>query len=871
MQCGKHVLFSRFGLKIFAFKSRRPLPFALLMMTPFCPPPRHLRVLLLGSGGREHALAHHLLSSPQVSNLYIAPGNGSIATLASDGRAQNIHFAGLTESDWKELIAWSVGAGINLVVPGPEQPLVDGVERAFREGEDRGSLAMKAWLTDVYLSRLPYCAVGIPVFGPSPRAAQMEGSKAFSKDFMARHNIPTARFQTFDASQMTQALSYIEELGGAESVVIKASGLAAGKGVILPATAQEAHTAVRDILERKIFGDAGSSLLVESRLNGPELSVLLFSDGYTHVSLPPCQDHKRIGEGDTGPNTGGMGAYCPAPQATAEMMDRIEREIVQPSIVGMRKDGFPFVGLLFIGIMLTDSGPQVLEYNVRFGDPETEAVLELLDESTDLAEIMLACAERRLDCVDVTYKTGHSAVSVVLASGGYPGPYAKGKPITIGALPEGVRVYHAGTSVSPSGALVTDGGRVMAVSAAAPTLAQALELAYKGVDAVEFEGKTFRRDIGHRALALSDQDKAAGKPELQESMTYASSGVSVSTGNDLVEAIKPLAKSTRRVGCDASLGGFGGVFDLKAAGFRDPVLVSGTDGVGTKLKVATDAGPHSHGGVGIDLVAMSVNDLLVQGAEPLYFLDYFSTSHLEVPLASSVIAGIAEGCRQSGCALIGGETAEMPGMYAKGEYDLAGFAVGAVERTGLLPRLDLIQPGDVLLGVRSSGIHSNGFSLVRKIVAHAGLALSAPCPWTSDSNGGRTLGQELLTPTRIYVKQLLPLLTAPDSMGIKALSHITGGGFTENVPRVLTQSLGARINLSAWDLPPVFRWLKQQGNVATFEMCRTFNCGIGMVLIVDPLRVAEVQERLRADTHEEGVVMGMVEEGEGIRYSGDWD
>lgn len=613
----------------------------------------------------------------------------------------------------------------------------------------------------------------------------------------------------------------------------------------------------------RIFGDAGSSLLVESRLTGPELSVLLFSDGYSHVSLPPCQDHKRIGEGDTGPNTGGMGAYCPAPEATPAIIEQIEREVVAPSIAGMRKEGFPFVGLLFIGLMVTPSGPKVLEYNVRFGDPETEAVLELL-EGTSLADIMVACAERRLDSVDVGIKKGHSAVSVVLASGGYPGSYAKGKKITVGQVPEGVKVYHAGTALDKSGELVTAGGRVIAVAAAGPTLEGALAQAYKGVDAVEFEGKTVRRDIAHRALALAKQQQASSSSLAAPAsgMTYASSGVSVSTGNALVEAIKPLAKSTRRAGCDASLGGFGGVFDLKATKYRDPVLVSGTDGVGTKLKVAKDA--NIHAGVGVDLVAMSVNDLLVQGAEPLYFLDYFSTSHLELPLATSVISGIAEGCLQAGCALVGGETAEMPGMYSDGEYDLAGFAVGAVERTGLLPRLDLIQPGDVLLGLKSSGIHSNGFSLVRKIVEHAGLDLNSPCPWQSASNAG-TVGEDLLTPTRIYVKQLLPLLSTGDSTGIKALSHITGGGFTENIPRVLPKSLGARIDLSAWPLPPVFAWLQQQGNVATKEMCRTFNCGVGMVLVVEAGRVGEVVEGLKS-VGEEVVTMGKVEQGEGIRY-----
>lgn len=797
-------------------------------MSSYKPPQDPLRILLLGSGGREHALAHHLLLDSRVEQIFCCPGNGGTATL-DPSRCQNISISAGINGDWTEIVQWSQKQSVNFVVPGPEQPLVDGVEGAFRK-------------------------VGIPVFGPSPFAAQMEGSKSFSKDFMARHNIPTASYQNFNASQIPQCLEYIEKLGGAKEVVIKASGLAAGKGVILPESKQEAEQTVRDILEKKIFGDAGSQLLVESRLTGPELSVLLFSDGYSHVALPACQDHKRIGEGDTGPNTGGMGAYAPAPEATPEVMAQIEREVIKPSISGMRRDGFPFVGLLFIGLMITPSGPKVLEYNVRFGDPETEAVLELLD-GTSLAELMVACAESRLDSVDVKFKKGHSAVSIVLASGGYPGSYAKGKKITVGSVPQGVKVFHAGTSLSSSGELVTAGGRVIAVSAAAPTLQEALDAAYKGVDAVEFEGKTFRRDIAHRALTLAKQQKTNG-------FTYASAGVSVTNGNALVDRIKPLAKSTRRPGCDASLGGFGGVFDLKATQYKDPVLVSGTDGVGTKLKVAHDVGAHGHGGVGIDLVAMSVNDLIVQGAEPLYFLDYFSTSHLDVALAESVIAGIAEGCKQAGCALVGGETAEMPGMYSDGEYDLAGFAVGAVERTGLLPRMDLIKTGDVLIGLKSSGLHSNGFSLVRKIVDHAGLALDSSTPWKSNAS---TVGEDLLTPTRIYIKQLLPLLSKSDSTGIKALSHITGGGFTENIPRILPNHLGAQIDLSGWSLPPVFDWLRQNGNVAVKELCRTFNCGVGMVLVVEASRVEEVQKELR-EKGEETIRMGVIVEGEGVRY-----
>jgi len=321
------------------------------------------------------------------------------------------------------------------------------------------------------------------------------------------------------------------------------------------------------------------------------------------------------------------------------------------------------------------------------------------------------------------------------------------------------------------------------------------------------------------------------------SLTYRDAGVDIDAGDALVEAIKPLAKATARSGSMGGLGGFGALFDPRAAGFTDPVLVSSTDGVGTKLRVAIDAGQHDT--VGIDLVAMCVNDLVVQGAEPLFFLDYFATGKLRLEQARAVVAGIAEGCRQAGCALVGGETAEMPGMYAAEDYDLAGFAVGAAERGNLLPRGDL-GPGDVLLGLASSGVHSNGFSLVRRIVAASGLSLADPAPFAP----GRTLGQALLAPTRIYVKPLLALHRAGL---LKAAAHITGGGLPGNLPRVLPEGVEAVVDATAWPVPPVFGWLARTGNVAAEELLRVFNCGIGMVAVVAADQAEDAAARLRAE------------------------
>jgi len=338
-------------------------------------------------------------------------------------------------------------------------------------------------------------------------------------------------------------------------------------------------------------------------------------------------------------------------------------------------------------------------------------------------------------------------------------------------------------------------------------------------------------------------------------MTYAAAGVDIDAGNALVEKIKPAAKRTNRAGVMAGLGGFGGLFDLKAAGYNDPILVAATDGVGTKLRIAIDTGILDT--IGIDLVAMCVNDLVCQGAEPLFFLDYFATGKLKVDEAATIINGIADGSLQSGCALIGGETAEMPGMYSADDFDLAGFAVGAMERGQSLPAD--VAVGDVLLGLKSSGVHSNGYSLVRKLVEQSGLTWDSANPF-----GDGTLGAALLAPTRLYVKQCLAAMRAG---GVHGFAHITGGGLTENIPRALNQGQGLEIDLSSWDLPAIFKWLAQQGDIAQSELLKTFNCGIGMVVIVAADSADAVKAALR-DAGEDVVTLGRVTNGDSVVYTG---
>lgn len=343
--------------------------------------------------------------------------------------------------------------------------------------------------------------------------------------------------------------------------------------------------------------------------------------------------------------------------------------------------------------------------------------------------------------------------------------------------------------------------------------------------------------------------------ERQNGITYADAGVDIDAGNALVERIKPAAKRTKRPGVMSGLGGFGALFDLKAAGYSDPVLVAATDGVGTKLRIAIDTG--NVDGVGIDLVAMCVNDLVCQGAEPLFFLDYFATGKLELDVATRIIEGIAKGCELSGCALIGGETAEMPGMYPEGDFDLAGFSVGAMERGATLPRD--VAAGDVLLGLASDGVHSNGYSLVRVIVEHSGLGWDDPCPWDAS-----TLGEALLTPTRLYVKSTLAAARAGH---INALAHITGGGLTENLPRVLPEGMGARIDLGAWELPAVFRWLTAHGGMDETELLKTYNSGIGMIAVV-PADRAEAAVKMLRDAGETVFTIGEVTDAAGVAYEG---
>lgn len=415
-----------------------------------------MRVLVVGSGGREHALAWMLQQSGRVGRLFVAPGNGGTQSIASN--------VAISESDIPALVDFAAQNGIDLSVIGPEIPLAAGIVDAMR-------------------------AKGLLAFGPSQAAAQLESSKAFAKAFMREWGIPTAEYGEFD--DCDTAVRFVEAFG--RPVVVKANGLAAGKGVIVCNEVEQAKTVVKRILVDRVFGESGKKVIIEERLTGQEVSILAFTDGKTVVTMPPARDHKRIFDNDEGPNTGGMGAYAPAPDVSLELLEQITCTVLQPVVDGMAARGTPYAGVLYAGLMLTPDGPQTLEFNCRFGDPETQVILPLLD--TDLLEILLACVEGCLHKVDVRWKPGACA-AVVAASPGYPGSYLTGLPITgLEDLTDGI-VFHAGTSRDTNGQLVTSGGRVLAVSALGDDLDAAVTKAYAGISQIYFEGMHFRRDIG---------------------------------------------------------------------------------------------------------------------------------------------------------------------------------------------------------------------------------------------------------------------------------------------------------------------------------------------------------------------------------------
>lgn len=767
-----------------------------------------MKVLLIGSGGREHAIALKLSESPMLETLFIAPGNAG-----TESAGRNVAIA-VTDIDG--LVDFAANEAVDLVVVGPELPLSLG-------------------LADELAARSKSSGREIPCFGPTRAAAMLESSKIFSKSLMTRLGIPTAAYGSF--SDFKRAVDFVEAANA--PIVIKASGLAAGKGVFLPESRREAIGVLHDLMSGKHCGEAGNEIIIEERLEGEEVSIMAFCDGTRIALMPSSQDHKRLLDGDLGPNTGGMGAYAPAPACPPELAEEYARLAIEPVVADLAARGTPFRGVVYAGIMMTSDGPRVLEYNCRFGDPEAQALLPLFDG--DLAATMQACAKGDLRAAAPAWKPG-AAVCIVMAGDGYPDA-PRGSSPQDGATLTGLEtdgralVLHASTR-RDGDRIVAGPGRVLGVTAYGADLKGALAAAYGKVEAIGFPGARFRRDIGERGLAelariakvVKKVQSSKGAAPAAKQSAYAGSGVDIDAGNQAVKLMSRAVKETYTDAVLAGIGSFGGLYD--AAGLKSmkaPVLVASTDGVGTKVKLAAASG--SYASIGMDIVNHCIDDILVQGARPLMFLDYFASSKLEPAMVAEAVGGMAAACKSSGCALIGGETAEMPGVYQRGEFDIAGTIIGVVERGSMLPASN-VGPGDVLVGFRSDSPHTNGYSLIRKVFEGVDPATVYP-------ELGKPLGQVLLVPHRSYLPLLWPILSGRPGL-IKALAHITGGGFMENIPRILPAGIEAVIRRGSWPVPPLYGLLQKAGSIDPDEMYRVFNMGIGMVAVVDRTEADEL-------------------------------
>ncbi|XP_065358173.1 trifunctional purine biosynthetic protein adenosine-3 [Calliphora vicina] len=746
-------------------------------------PSKGKQLLVIGSGGREHAICWKLSQSSQVSKIFALPGSFGIEQLE---KCENLK--GVEAKDFAATAKWCKDNKIDLVVVGPEDPLANGLGDVLK-------------------------TAGIRCFGPGKQGAQIEADKKWAKDFMLRHNIPTARYETF--VDCDKAKEFILN-APYKALVVKAAGLAAGKGVVVAANPSEACQAVDEILGAKKYGSAGETLVIEELLTGEEVSVLAFVDNNTVQAMLPAQDHKRLLEKDQGPNTGGMGAYCPCPLISSEALELVKKEVLQRAVDGLKKEGIDYKGVLYAGLMLTPDGPKTLEYNCRFGDPETQVILPLLD--SDLYEVMSACCDNKLAEVPLKWRSGVSAVGVIMASAGYPETSTKG--CVIEGIPPNSNdqiVFHSGVAVNKDGKYVTNGGRVLIAVTLRSDLKLAASDSTKICQGITFAGAgaQFRTDIAEKAFKFQKSS--------QPSLSYKDSGVDIDAGDDLVQRIKPLSRGTQRPGVIGGLGGFGGLFRLNELSYKNPVICEATNGVGSKIQLAL--GQELYETLGYDLFAMCANDILESGAEPVAFLDYIACGKLHVPLAAQIVKGISEGCRDARCALVGGETAEMPSVYEVGKYDVAGYCVGLVEKGLELPKFELYEEGDLLISLPSSGLHCGGYNAILTSLKNQGVDI------TQKSEFGdltKSLGYNLAKPSRVYVLEVLQLVR---SKIVKAVAHITSG-LIPDVARILPSKYEISLDFGDLKVPEVFGWLAGKLKLNPESLLQNLNCGIGMVLVV---------------------------------------
>lgn len=760
-----------------------------------------MRVLVVGSGGREHTLAWAISRSQQVTQVYVAQGNAGTQWVAGNREGLTVgapcQNTPIASEDVDGLLRFAQENAIDLTVVGPEVPLVNGIVDRFQ-------------------------AQGLRIFGASQQAARLEGSKAFSKQFMTQNSIPTADYAI--CHDLYTAQSYIRAVN--RPLVVKADGLAAGKGVIVCDTPDQAISAAHHIMATRAFGSAGDVVVVEERLTGREISLLAFCDGKTAKPMVTARDHKRALDGDRGLNTGGMGAVAPSPDIKQSVIDEIMSRVVQPTLDGMNALGTPFVGVLFVGVMLTPKGIMTLEFNCRFGDPETQVILPLLE--TDIIDVFNACIDGTLDALDIQWSK-RSCATIVLASGGYPSEFKRGYPIQGLEKPfntESSIIFHAGTTTH-QGRVVTNGGRVLAMTGIGRDLEGALNRAYRLAEMVHFEQMHFRRDIGKTVTS-----------QLPTGGHYAQAGVNIDAGQHAVELMKESIKATYTPNVLSDTGHFGGLFAVDfLKGYENPILVASTDGVGTKTKVASHM--QKWDTIGQDLVNHCINDILVQGATPLFFMDYVASSQLDPVVISTVVKGMAYACRVNGCALLGGETAEMPSVYHEGELDVVGTLVGVVDQMNLVTG-ERVREGDAIISLPSTGLHTNGYSLARQILR--GLDWKETHPKL-----GTSIGNALLAVHRAYLSEYRAMLSL--GVDIRGMAHITGGGILDNLPRVLPEGLGASIAHNTWDIPPIFTLIQELGGIDEAELFRVFNMGLGMVFVMPAHDVDRVLKTLTEARH----------------------
>ena len=749
-------------------------------------------MLIVGQGGREHALQLTLERDPRVTAVFVAPGNG--------GTRNNI---ALSSDDLQGIVSYARDQGIELVVVGPEVPLALGLVDALENA-------------------------GIRAFGPSRAAAQLEASKAFAKHAMLEFGVPTAGYAEFHDPE--PALEYLRSNPFTSAgFVVKADGLAAGKGVTVCDTLLEAKNAVQDCFAG-VFGNAGSSLVIEERLYGREISVLAFCDGETVKAMLPARDHKRIGNGDSGANTGGMGAFAPAPDISKALLERIVETVLEPTIEGMDRRGTPFKGVLYAGLMLTEAGIKVIEFNARFGDPEAQVILPLLE--TPLLDVINACIDGTLGKLRLRWHQGCCA-TVVMAAHGYPAQTRTGDTIHgLEGVIEGVTVYHAGTKLE-DGQIKTSGGRVLNVTATADTLESALELAYTGVSEIRFDGMQYRTDIGGSTLNTAQSSDSSTQLLAPSALcplpsAYTSAGVNINEGTRAVALMKDAVKSTHDARVLAGVGAFGGMLEVtQLKQLERPVLVASTDGVGTKTMIAGQL--NQWDGIGADIVNHGINDVLAQGAKPLFFMDYVAASSLNAEWVATIVSSMARACQAAGCVLLGGETAEMPGVYKIGESDVVGTMVGVVNFADAITGAR-VSIGDALIAFPSSGLHTNGYTLARSALE--------TLDWTEprDDLGGVSIASALLEPHRSYLPHVTALQTA--GVDIRSLAHITGGGLWDNLPRALPDGLSARVKRESWTIPAIFNLIVARGNISERDAFHAFNMGMGMIAVIPATHVA---------------------------------